>query len=69
MRKGATWGTTDEIIQFATIFNVSLLVFAVFGNSGYLWQKFVSCDDNKSKTCIYLQNISGNHFDVAGFGN
>jgi hypothetical protein len=58
MREDGTWGTTDEIFAAARIVKVTVCVFSICGNSSG-WQR-----QGEGSPSLYIDNSSGNHFDV-----
>lgn len=70
MRHQGTWATLDEIFAAARVLNAPVFVWATFGTSGNVWHRHKAGPadkagpEDKAGPAVYLDNSSGNHFDV-----
>ena len=67
MRNDRVWGTDIEILSASSLLNTDIYVYSKFGEA-FRWSKFSQTMLNQSapenKTAIYIQNITGVHYDV-----
>ena len=67
MTSSGVWGTDIEIFAAASLFNVDIYVYSQFGNI-YKWSKFSRSMLDRfsvpSEMGIYLQNLTGVHYDA-----
>ena len=73
MEQDGTWGTEQEIVAAAHLFNVSILCCMTYGNTGELCIQHIPPHFTTSRVCypdcqhssIYLVNLNQNHYDLA----
>jgi hypothetical protein len=73
MQKPGTWGTEQEIISAAHLFNCSIVCYSQYGTCGQFCLQHFSphfvttpvCTDICSHHTLYLVNRSGSHYETA----
>jgi len=72
MERDGTWGTEQEIIAAANLFDLSIITYNKYANNSYCLQHFSphfalhpDCTASCSHNSIYLVNSSGQHYNPA----
>ena len=67
MRNDRVWGTDIEILTATSLLNTDIYVYSKFGEA-FRWSRFSQTMLNQfppeNETAVYIQNISGVHYDV-----